>query len=360
MKKFAILAMTLGLGIVAQAQPYYLRGAMNNWDTSAEFMLVDGTTYEAAVTGLNVGDDFEFKMGNADWTLVQPSGFQNLRARVNSAGEIRCRLYDVETPEDGWLPNSRRVGIVNVGTTYELIGELTGWGFGIPMTMSGTVESTVASLDGGRTNEFKFRGAGGDWSYNIGNDFGQANNIAVAPASAGAHLFEVDVLFGKYRITEASTKKVQGTINLGNYQGQIPNSDKVRISIDVLDLGGNVLQSTATVLDAATSTYTYSLVLNPSISGQVKLRFDGSTWIRRSITVNAVDNTTALGDVTLPNGDGTGDGIVDIADYTVLSSAFSANFGDANYVEGADLNKDSIVDIADYTILSSNFSAADE
>ncbi|MBL8047989.1 MAG: hypothetical protein JNJ45_04840 [Chthonomonas sp.] len=359
MKKFAILAMTLGLGIVAQAQPFYLRGSINNWDTSAEFLLQSGTTYEAAVTGLNPGDDHQFKMGNADWTIVQPSGFQNLRARVNASGEIRCRLYDVETPNDGWLPNSRRVGIVNVGTTYELIGELTGWGFGIPMTMNGSVESAVADLDGGRNNEFKFRGTGGDWSYNVGNDLGEANNIAIAPASAGAHSFELDILNGKYRIVEASANKAAGVINLGNYAGQVPNSDKVRISMQVMDSANNVVQTTAYIVDAATQNFNYSVVLHPSITGTAKIRFDGPTWISRVVAFDVINGTASV-NVTLPNGDSNNDTIVDIGDYTILAAAFDANFGEGNYVEGADLNKDAIVDIADYTILAGSFDASDE
>lgn len=49
------------------------------------------------------------------------------------------------------------------------------------------------------------------------------------------------------------------------------------------------------------------------------------------------------------------DGIVDIADYTILSGAFSTFTGGPGFNANADLNGDGIVDIADYIILANQF-----
>lgn len=357
MKKMTILAMALGLGVAAHAQ-YFLRGSMNGWDTSAPFTLLSGTTYEASVTGLPPGTDYSFKMGNADWTDVQPSGFQNVRARSTAAGTLTCRFYDVPTPGDGWLPDSRRVGIVGVGTQYELIGAMTGWSFGIATTVSGDEETAYADLWGGTNNEFKFRGLGGDWAYNIGNDFAEAGNAVHFATHAGYHKFQLNVLEGKYRVTEGSTNLIGGNVNIGSYTGTIPNSDKVWLDV-VVSQGGQAVMTTKVVLDAAQSNFNYGIVLPPSLTGSVDISFVGGTWIKRTISATIVPNSTVTADVTLPNGDIVDDGVVDIADYTALALAFDGTFGADPYTEASDLNKDGVIDIADYTILALGFDAAD-
>lgn len=80
------------------------------------------------------------------------------------------------------------------------------------------------------------------------------------------------------------------------------------------------------------------------------------TSLRQRDPAHNLSSGANLPSFVLLNGDCDGNDIVDIADYTVLASAFGAVPGDGNWTVQADLNRDQIVDIADYTLLSGNFS----
>lgn len=142
----------------------------------------------------------------------------------------------------------------------------------------------------------------------------------------------------------------------------------VNQSVDLLNHVAAATQPVTVELRNVGST-TPIVTFNPTLSGgQYSALVDiapgtydvavkGATWLRQvagstvfgSATVNAAA-------VTLTNGDVNNDNIVDIADYVLLSNAFSATPSDGNWLAGADLNGDLIVDIADYVILASSFS----
>ncbi|MBL8048711.1 MAG: dockerin type I repeat-containing protein [Chthonomonas sp.] len=92
--------------------------------------------------------------------------------------------------------------------------------------------------------------------------------------------------------------------------------------------------------------------------------FDGWYGLRRSATVTVLGGSCSV-NLVLPNGDCDSSGIIDIADYTIIASAFDALVDDGtgnptptwNY--DADINGDGVIDIADYSLLAGNFDSVD-
>ena len=74
-----------------------------------------------------------------------------------------------------------------------------------------------------------------------------------------------------------------------------------------------------------------------------------------SITQTQNGGTTVMSDETMIAGDINGDGIIDIADFTVISATYGSNMGDAEFSAAADLNGDDVINIFDLTILGSHF-----
>ncbi|MBL8047221.1 MAG: S8 family serine peptidase [Chthonomonas sp.] len=99
--------------------------------------------------------------------------------------------------------------------------------------------------------------------------------------------------------------------------------------------------------------------IQTNLAGNLDIAIKTSHWLskRRNIgtTSNAVNQN-----VSLTNGDCNEDNIVDIADYSILATAFDSQPDSPNWDERADLNGDDIVDIADYNLLASAFDLAGE
>lgn len=97
--------------------------------------------------------------------------------------------------------------------------------------------------------------------------------------------------------------------------------------------------------------------------------FDGWYCQRRQATI-VVSGGTAAVNLVLPSGDCDSSGVVDIADYVIISGAFSELLDIDDVTEGfqpspnwdyrADLDGNGIIDISDYTLLANNFSGVDD
>ena len=74
-----------------------------------------------------------------------------------------------------------------------------------------------------------------------------------------------------------------------------------------------------------------------------------------SITQTQNGGTTVMDNETMIAGDINGDGIIDIADFTVISATYGSSMGDAEFSAAADLNGDNVINIFDLTILGSHF-----
>ncbi|MHB1460218.1 MAG: SUMF1/EgtB/PvdO family nonheme iron enzyme [Armatimonadota bacterium] len=84
--------------------------------------------------------------------------------------------------------------------------------------------------------------------------------------------------------------------------------------------------------------------------GSYTLRFDGSHWLRRSITGIDLSSSKSV-PVSLANGDSDGDNQVNLFDFVVLDS----NFGSSDKM--ADLDGDGMVNLFDYVVIDSYFGA---
>lgn len=147
--------------------------------------------------------------------------------------------------------------------------------------------------------------------------------------------------------------EVSGTITFGDWVASGANPTKVFIrntATQAIFFGGLVTP------DAAGNFSLQAAGLDPNT--QYDISFDGSIWLNKKISFTTDGAAAASGvSVVLTNGDCDDNNIVDIADYTILATAFGTVPADPTWDVRANLNGDSIVDIADYVILSSNFSA---
>lgn len=145
---------------------------------------------------------------------------------------------------------------------------------------------------------------------------------------------------------------ISGVITLQNY---IPGPGGRSVSFQITQASIPVGTGTATLDAGGAYSFTTSLP-----DGSYDLLVDASrSWLIKKASFTLTGGNATV-NATLTNGDCNGNGIVDIADYTILSGAFSSLPGDGNYDARADLNEDGVIDIADYTILSGAFSATDD
>lgn len=158
------------------------------------------------------------------------------------------------------------------------------------------------------------------------------------------------------------------TFVLGDYVGSAVTEDKFTVDLKVYDSQDNLIQQiTKPVIFGASDDKKIGKlpVSMHGLTGAIQViaevtsaNNDGvTTWLKRRVVISNPNDAATFNFV---NGDCVDDGVVDIADYTVLSGAFSTQPGDPDWDQRADLNRDGIVDIADYNSLSSNFSASDD
>lgn len=372
-RSIALFAGLATLTAVAQAQPYYIRGGFSGWDASVEMTETSAGSgiYEGAVTGQVPGSDFEFKCATADWSIEAPVSGGNLRARVNQAGKLEVRFYTQDVWEDGWLPNTRRAGILNaqlekapgvwVAAPYILVGDLVEpqWSQpGIDAVIGGDgIRRAAVYLMNGKEYQAKFAGKNYDndpghidWSFNVGERFScNTDNIKYTPDVAGKYVYELDLPGGRYRTVAAFTKTISGTLDLGSFSG---DPTTLTFNVEVRNASGDAVVETVPVHPDFGGNFKIGTIA----TGNVNLRVRGGTWITRRVNGIAMGAEGATGVmVSLVNGDCSFDDAIDSSDYFILSDAYDTYVGDAAYNEAADLNKDGTVDASDYFILSDGY-----
>lgn len=199
----------------ALANPFYLRGSFNGYDTSIQLTDMGGNIFEGTATGLTAGDEYTFKVANEDYSIEPPGAFKDLKARANSAGEISVRFFNNPTPGDGWTPENYRVGLLNLGKKYELIGSMTGWSSALAMADTNGYQETIVNLTAGTEYTFKFRGEGGDWGYDIGQNFAYQDDIRYTASITGDHYFRLDVENGRYTVEAVPEPATLTLLSLG-------------------------------------------------------------------------------------------------------------------------------------------------
>lgn len=144
---------------------------------------------------------------------------------------------------------------------------------------------------------------------------------------------------------------ITGQLSLQNFVGTYPANASFFYVNAANGIGSGRVVGTLSGTGAFT-------VPGPNVPGTYNVFVRTSHWLRKKFTVTTSSSgTVSVGTVSLKNGDCNSDNLVDIADYTILATAFDATPTSSNWDPRADLNGDSIVDIADYTILATNFDA---
>lgn len=144
---------------------------------------------------------------------------------------------------------------------------------------------------------------------------------------------------------------VSGTVTLGDFGGVVNNRN---IVVELLDPVTNAVLSTHPTKLEATGKFYFAA----PAAGDYKIAVKGTHWLRKVGPVVTIGPDGLGGqNFSLVNGDADNDNEVGGSDLSVLSGAFLAVTGDANYSDSADLDGDGEVGSSDLSILSSNFLA---
>lgn len=212
----------MALPVSSASAQWYVRGDFNSWTNSTNPMTdLGGGHYSYSVAGLSPGQFTEFKVTVNDWSENYPGN--NSRVQADAGGNITFHFYDNATPNDGWSPNSKRVGFNDSNQfEWELMGAvqtpvwtsnpawyLTDLGNGLHTTSAFPISAG--------TYEFKFRKIG-DWDRQVGADFGHNSANAQVTLSDGLYRFELDLPGGRWRavqVPEPTTALLSGLAVLG-------------------------------------------------------------------------------------------------------------------------------------------------
>jgi hypothetical protein len=206
------LAATLLAGGNLTAQPFFVRGTFNGWDTSTPMMDLGGGVYSATFTGTASGQ-FDFKVAPADWSSSWPGS--NSRSVFDSSG-LATVYYRAGSFSDGWNPIADRVGYSDpLQFGWDVIGSFDSWTSPLSLTsMGGGVYSGNLLVASAGAYEFKFRKAG-SWDISIGNDFGNsAANASITTSAANQVVnFQLDLPNGRWQaaiVPEPATLALAG------------------------------------------------------------------------------------------------------------------------------------------------------
>jgi hypothetical protein len=203
-RTIATLAIASVLVAGASAQTYYLRGDFNGWPGEEGQAMTDNGdgTHSGTITGLTPGERAEFKVTtDTGWDPAFPDG--NASGIVKADGTVSVTFFDNEAPEDGWMPNGRRVGVDDADDYgWEIMGSFNGWSDPlIQLNKIGDgLYSGQAMLDVG-SYEFKYRKID-DWDHNVGPSGGKdGDNIMLEVTDPNLPIqFTLDRLAGRHTV----------------------------------------------------------------------------------------------------------------------------------------------------------------
>jgi hypothetical protein len=194
----AILVATLLAATSLIAQPYYVRGSFNSWDTSTPMTDNGGGVYSATFTGAP-GTRFDFKVATADWSSGWPG--DNTRTLFDASGSATVN-FRLGAFADGWSPATDRVGYVDPGQFgWEVMGSFNSWASPVASLapMGGGLYSGTYLVPTANTYSFKFREAG-SWDISIGFDFRNPGGDSSLTTTAPNQLvsFQLDLPNGRW------------------------------------------------------------------------------------------------------------------------------------------------------------------
>ena len=128
-------------------------------------------------------------------------------------------------------------------------------------------------------------------------------------------------------------------------------------------IGYTVVQGTSTIgsgtIPASASSSSFNLSIFTSATGPAEVIFDGSSWLKRRVTINLSGSPISLGTVALVNGDVDGSGEVDAVDIDAVIADFGSVYPGGTTPD-ADVDVSGEVDAVDIDIVIANFGALDE
>jgi hypothetical protein len=197
------------------AQPFYLRGSFNSWDTSAPMTDLGGGVYSATISG-TPGARFNFKVATADWSASWPGS--DSRSLFDAAGSATV-YYRAGAFADGWNPAADRVGYADPQQFgWEVIGSFNGWSapFGSLTAMGGGLYAGNLLVTSAGTYDFKFREAG-SWDIAIGSDFGNSSGNATVTTTDANQLvaFQLDLPNGRWSATVVPEPAALAFVGIG-------------------------------------------------------------------------------------------------------------------------------------------------
>ena len=171
----------------------YVHGDYQGWTPATASSIAspanDGN-FEGYVN-IPAGGSYEFK-------LTSEPSWSGTNYGDGGGGTLSTSGGNLTVPGGGYykLNASTANGTWSVtGTTFSIIGSLTGWGSDIPMTYDDGSKSWSATITVSASDEFKFR-ANNDWGLNYGDDNadGTVNqNGANIKIAEGTHKVTLDL-----------------------------------------------------------------------------------------------------------------------------------------------------------------------
>ena len=184
-KLFAVAGLVAASAFVSHAQPYYVAGDFNSWNSSGNLMTAGPNSgeYSCTITGGTAGAYGNCKVTDGTWNNSWPGG--NVTFLYDSTGSATIHFWP-GSPADGWMPVANRVGYddPNNSLGWGVAGGFDGWtgtqtilaSLGNGVYSNNITVTTAASTD----NEFKFQSPAGSWTQiYFGTDFVNAGNNAV-------------------------------------------------------------------------------------------------------------------------------------------------------------------------------------
>ncbi|MBL8060651.1 MAG: hypothetical protein JNK63_08065 [Chthonomonas sp.] len=125
----------------------------------------------------------------------------------------------------------------------------------------------------------------------------------------------------------------------------------------------SIMQGTSTVgsgvITANSSSSAISLAVASTATGSAELVLDGSSWLRRRVTITLTGSGFSLGTISMVNGDVDGSGEVDAADIDAVIADFGSTYPGGSTPD-ADVDVSGEVDAADIDLVIAGFGSVDE
>lgn len=352
---------SLGFSFNTVTTPYL--GCVDVWSVGKFSDGVDGFVYQ------ELGQGYRYFFGGLTTGLA--SGFYNLNITNSTATAAPFPSNGFGTP----LPTNGNGGFMYIfrkaATTSLTVSNLSGAEVAFPgfRSMASPTDPVFPGTNPSDSSQFAWVDENASYGFST-TEYSDWDDISNPP----------DPLNDSSRLSpvhqahfDSAAQLAQVTVNLNNYAGggSLPVPTAITVQLAPYDtVAGDVYRDVNGAPIVRTVTYfrdtTTGLmqILDPKIdpdgTGPIvapttyKIMIKRNHWLKKDL---GVVNFASLSAITanLTNGDCNDDNEIGPGDFTLLSTAFGALFGDPTYNANADLNEDDEVGPADFTILSTNF-----